>query len=246
MPSEDLSETNSWVRNAEIGSLFEFLGDVQFWEKDTNGRYLRVNRAFQLNYSLASAEDVKGLTDFDLSPPWLAEQFLADDERVLKGERIVNRIELVGGFDQTARWFRTSKIPIHDQNAGIIATAGITQVLPDLEAPQFPLPELAAALSAIQAEPTRSWKNIDLARKTGLSVSAFERRFRKCLHTSPMQFLKRLRLARSAAALIQSEKSISEIAFETGFSDQAHLSREFKKLFSVTPSEWRTRHLSGS
>lgn len=235
----------SLLRHDEIGGLFEFLGDIQFWVKDAGGCYLRVNRAFQLNYSLASVEDVKGLTDFDLSPPWLAEQFVADDKRVLLGDRIVNRIELVGGFDQTTRWCRTSKIPIHDAAGNIAATAGINQLLPDLKTPDFPLPELAAALAAIQKSPEKSWRNTELAALVGLSVSAFERRFRKHLHTSPMQFLKRVRLARSAAALVQTNQSISEIAFENGFSDQAHLSREFKRLFQATPSEWRTRYLSG-
>lgn len=227
----------------DVESLFDYLDDTQFWVKRADGRYLRVNRAFQLNYSLATVEEAVGQTDFDLSPPWLAEAFRADDDQVLQGNRVVNRIELVGGFDLSARWYRTSKVPVRDQSSRIVATAGVTRALPGLQAADFPVPELASALAALQQDPAAPWTNRELARRSGLSVSAFERGFRKHLQTSPMQFLKRLRLARAAAALVQTGSQISEIARECGFSDQAHLSRDFKRLFGTSPKSWRARHL---
>lgn len=230
------------LNHREVEALFDQMENIQFWIKDSECRYLKINRAFLLNYSLARREDVLGLTDLVLSPPWLAEGFLKDDRRVLSGERIVNRIELVGGFDRAARWFRTTKIPVTNRAGHIAATAGITQPLPGVQAPEFPVPELAPALQALQDEPSASWNNATLAQMSGLSVSAFERKFRKHLQTSPMQFLKRLRLAKAAAALIQTGGSVSEIAAECGFSDQAHLSREFRKLFDSTPTKWRDRH----
>jgi hypothetical protein len=42
------------LRHEEIESLFDYLDETQFWIKDEHARYLRVNRAFHLNYSLAS------------------------------------------------------------------------------------------------------------------------------------------------------------------------------------------------
>jgi AraC-like DNA-binding protein len=87
-----------------------------------------------------------------------------------------------------------------------------------------------------------SFTNSGLAKLVGLSVSAFERQFRLHLHTSPMQFHRKLRLARAAASLIQSPNSIAEIAQRFGFSDQAHLSRQFKEVYGSTPSFWRDKH----
>jgi len=233
----------SRLRHAEIETLLDLLDDTQFWIKDADGRYLHVNRAFQLNYSLASADDAVGRTDFDLSPPWLADAFREDDERVLRGERIIHRIELVGGHEGVARWYRTSKIPVHDTRGRVAATAGITQPRPDVETPRFPVPELAPALSAMQRDAAAAWTNTALAELAGLSVSAFERSFRRHLHTTPMRFLKRMRLARAAAALNQTRRAVSEIAMACGFSDQAHLAREFKRMFRDTPTAWRARHL---
>ena len=66
--------------------LLDCLRGVQFWIKDANGRYLHVNQTFQLDYSLASMAEANGKTDHDLSPPWIAEAFRADDSLVLRGQ----------------------------------------------------------------------------------------------------------------------------------------------------------------
>lgn len=85
----------------QIEELFDHLDDVVAWTKDVAGRYTWVNRAFRLNYDLdhrhdhnAGAEPV-GKTDYDFSPTFLADQYRLDDEQVLAGHRLVNRIELV-------------------------------------------------------------------------------------------------------------------------------------------------------
>lgn len=223
--------------------LFDCLRDTQFWIKDADGRYLRVNQTFQLDYSLTSMSEAIGKTDHDLSPPWIAEAFRADDRLVLNGQRIVNRIELISGYDRALRWFQTDKIPLKNHHGELSATAGIARLLPDLKGPEFPVPQLAPALEALQDESLVFLTNSELARLVGLSVSAFERQFRLHLHTSPMQFHRKLRLARAAAALIQSTNSIAEIAQRLGFSDQAHLSRQFKEVYGATPSFWRTTHV---
>lgn len=238
----DTAATLATLRHEEIESLFDFLEDTQFWIKDGRGRYLRVNRAFHLNYSIADPPGVVGLTDFDLSPPYLARRFQEDDARVLLGHRIIGRIELVGRFDQVTRWFRTTKIPVRDLDGRIGGTAGVTRELPGLQAPGFPVPELAPALAALQHDSSASWSNAALAQLSGLSVSAFERKFRRHLQTSPMQFLKRLRLSRAAAALVQSDRLVSEVAVAAGFCDQAHFTREFRRAFGTTPKVWREKY----
>lgn len=242
-PDNDIANQLSELDLTETLLLLDCLREVQFWIKDANGRYLRVNQTFQLDYSLASLSEAVGRTDHDLSPPWIAEAFIADDALVLRGQRIVNRIELISGYDRALRWYQTNKIPLRNQRGDFVATAGIANLLPDLKGPAFPVPQLAPALELMQDETKISLTNSGLAKLVGLSVSAFERQFRLHLHTSPMQFHRKLRLARVAAALIQSSNSIAEIAQRFGFSDQAHLSRQFKEVYGSTPSFWRDKHI---
>lgn len=61
--------------------------------------------------------------------------------------------------------------------------------------------------------------------------------------TSLARFIRSLRLERCRQALedmSQSHRTISEIAFGWGFSDQSHFSRAFSKAFGVSPREYRS------
>ena len=109
---------------SHFAELLDFLPDVLAWVKDRQGRYLWVNRAFLIQYSLdhpdgkesAAVENIQGKTDYDLSPAFLADQFRHDDEQVLAGHRIVNRLERVGESQGTTVWNITDKIPVVDAN----------------------------------------------------------------------------------------------------------------------------------
>lgn len=79
----------------------------------------------------------------------------------------------------------------------------------------------------------------DLAFLCGLSISTFKREFQQIFNTSPANYIKQQRLEKAKALLNSSELSISEITYETCFSDVAHFSRSFKSAFGVSPSEYR-------
>jgi len=108
-------------RAPDVAELFDYLGeDVLLWMKDAAGHYQWVNVAFALNFGLRSRADVIGRTDFDLCSQALANQYRIDDERVLRGKRIVGRVERVGRFDHTARWCVTSKVPLRNARGRIV------------------------------------------------------------------------------------------------------------------------------
>lgn len=69
------------------------------------------------------------------------------------------------------------------------------------------------------------------------SLSAFKRDFQATFNSTPGKWLleKRLQYARSLLSMY-SEKTISDVAFESGFETTAHFSRSFKQRFGVTPS----------
>ncbi len=219
---------------AALVTLFDCIEGVQFWIKDHKGRYRAMNRACLLDYSLASFAEAEGKTDFDLSPAHIATQFRFDDERVLKGANIVNRVELVGRFDHTAVWCVTDKVPLRNARGRIVGSAGVARPL----AKDAALVRAVAFLRKHLAEPL---DNATLARHAGLSVRVLERRFREAFQLAPQQYLRRLRVRLACHPLVYSERTLAEIATGHGFCDQSHLGREFRRETGITPREYRER-----
>ena len=58
---------------------------------------------------------------------------------------------------------------------------------------------------------------------------------------SPLSYYRQLRLNYVRWMLINTEESITDIALEAGFSDCAHLSRQFRAAFGVSPSALRNQ-----
>ena len=226
----------------EAWELFDFLEDVQFWVKDGRGVYLWVNRGFLMNYSLDDRAQVIGRTDFDLSPAHLADQYRLDDERVLAGERIINRVELVGRFDHTAAWSHTTKLPLHDQKGRITGTTGITRPASADALPDSADAALAKVIAYIRRHHDQAIENSHLAKLAGFSLRAFERRFAKAMHCTPQQYLRRLRVRLACRALVATGASLADIALNHGFCDQSHFTREFRRETGLTPRDYRVRY----
>jgi AraC-like DNA-binding protein len=75
-----------------------------------------------------------------------------------------------------------------------------------------------------------------------MSVSALERQFRAAVGTSPKSFSRLARL-QYVCALWDTGKSLTEIAFEAGYSDQPHMVRDFQLFTGTSPEQF---FLSGS
>jgi AraC-like DNA-binding protein len=235
---------------SHFAELLDFLPDVLAWVKDRQGRYLWVNRAFFLQYSLnhpdgrelASVESIRGKTDYDLSPAFLADQFRHDDEQVLAGHRIVNRLERVEGSEGTTVWSITDKIPVVDVNGGIIGTAGITRAAGPASGLDANAHGFGPALAHMRAHFQDEITNRDLASISNMSLRAFERQFLAAFHLPPQRFLRKLRLRLASRSLMYTDESLAAIALQCGFSDQSHFSREFRRQFGRTPREYREHY----
>lgn len=226
----------------EIAELFESLEDVQFWIKNRAHRYLHANQAFLLNYDLVELALLLGKTDYDLSPAFLADQFIADDEQVLAGHRVANRIELVGGADQVPHWNVTNKLPLRDAKGSIIGTAGTTRQLKDDARGIVGAHGFEAVLLRIRDGYCGHLPNQVLAALAGLSVRAFERRFLQSFHVTPQHYIRKLRVRMACRALVFTDKPLAEVAIEAGFADQSHLGHEFRKHTGRTPRGYREHY----
>ncbi|HRE82895.1 MAG TPA: AraC family transcriptional regulator [Opitutaceae bacterium] len=226
---------------SEVMILCDALEDSPLWLKDVKGRYQWVNRSFLLNFGFENRDDVLGRSDYDLCSLQLAEQYRVDDERVLAGERIVGRVELIGRYDHTSRWCSTTKIPLHDRKGKVVGTAGITRPL-SITAGVVRHEPMSLAIRLISEQVGRSPTNADLARACGLSQRAFERQFHAHYRCTPQIYIRQLRARLSCHALVNSRKSMAEISTEFGYADQSHFNREFRRFMGETPGSYRERH----
>lgn len=81
----------------------------------------------------------------------------------------------------------------------------------------------------------------DLVNDTGYSARKLQRTFRKETGLTPKAFSRAIRCQSALYKISHSkELPLSVLAFDLGFSDQAHFQREFKKLVSVTPMDYQS------
>lgn len=78
----------------------------------------------------------------------------------------------------------------------------------------------------------------DLCREMAMSRTSFYNKLRIITNQSPNEFIRLIRLDRSAKLLKNSRLSVSEIAASTGFGDVKYFSTAFKKHFGVSPSKY--------
>ena len=83
----------------------------------------------------------------------------------------------------------------------------------------------------------------DLSAVIHLSTIHFSRVFKTVTGFSPMEFLNRMRIQKAVQFLLKTDKSIVEIAMDTGFNDSNYFSRFFKKCRKESPSEFREKYV---
>jgi len=78
-----------------------------------------------------------------------------------------------------------------------------------------------------------------LSAVVGLGVWTFCRRFKESYGMTPCAYLLEKRIEQARMMLLDSSKPIKAIASECGFSDQAHMTRAFRRKLNLTPGQIR-------
>jgi AraC-like DNA-binding protein len=81
-----------------------------------------------------------------------------------------------------------------------------------------------------------------LARDAHYSRFHFQRMFRQLTGETPSNCRRRLRLERAAYHLLQNDRAVTELAFDSGFDSLEGFSRAFRKVAGVSPSHFRSTH----
>lgn len=80
----------------------------------------------------------------------------------------------------------------------------------------------------------------DIARAAGLQFQHFSRVFSQHLGTSPMRYLREMRLDNARYLLRNTSMLVEEVAFSVGFNDALYFSRVFRTATGLSPTAWRT------
>ncbi len=136
------------------------------------------------------------------------------------------------------------------------ATKGLADMIVDehraaFHAPRLPFDELETcgdyrverAIKIMRQNLSEAGTVADIASQIGVSVSQLNRAFQAHSQSAPATIWRAIRLKHGRWRVLNSKRSITEIAFECGFSDCSHFIRWFRKVYGETPQEARARRI---
>jgi transcriptional regulator GlxA family with amidase domain len=102
-------------------------------------------------------------------------------------------------------------------------------------------PSIARALSLIHSQPAAPWTLESLAKACVQSRATFARRFRELVGETPVAYLTRWRLCLATKLLLESDRSLDEIADAIGYGSSAAFSKAFSREYRCAPGQFRAR-----
>ncbi len=101
------------------------------YAKDAGGRKTMANPVDLKILGCKTEAEAIGKSDFDFFPKDIAENFWADDQKVIRGEPVINREEFVLDEQGRKKWLLTSKLPVRDREGKIVGLVGIGRNITD-------------------------------------------------------------------------------------------------------------------
>ncbi|WP_165184844.1 AraC family transcriptional regulator [Caulobacter soli] len=98
--------------------------------------------------------------------------------------------------------------------------------------------QMSVAIGALHQDPAQRWTLQALAERVGMSRSAFAKRFKETVGTSPMEYLARWRMLLAGDRLAHSADPVSVIALSLGYESESAFSTAFKRVMGVSPRRY--------
>ena len=119
------------VKHVQEGDLLHTLMENtpdHIYFKDTESRFIRINRSLADQFGLDNPVDAVHKTDFDFFTREHAQQAYRDEQNVIEsGKPIEGKQEKETWPDEQETWVSTTKVPIRDRDGRIIGTCGISR-----------------------------------------------------------------------------------------------------------------------
>ncbi len=223
--------------------LFNDLPGVFFFAKDLHGRMMAVSQGIIGRLGAASEAELIGTTDYDHFPKHIADAFAADDRMVMEtGKPLRNRVEIWYTSQRLLDWFVTTKLPVRDELGNVVGVMGIVSSYEGNRKSSLPYTQIGTVVDHIRQNHRGKITVAELAELAGLSTRQLHRKFLEVFGMNVQDFLAKTRIQGACDELIQTDRSIVDIAKEFGFCDQSAFTQQFKKHVSMTPLKFRRQH----
>ena len=168
----------------------------------------------------------------------------------LKSSNVFDRITLLEGtqnllaFAHTARRFLMSPLKESETAIEALGVIVISEALISLQSKihqktMLSWDSIAKLDGFIRKNISQSLCLSELANFCRLSTHQFNRSFKAMTGQTPHQYVLDRRLAAARVKLAETGLSIAQIAYDVGFSSQAHMTDTFSKMLSITPAKFR-------
>jgi AraC-like DNA-binding protein len=175
---------------------------------------------------------------FTLEPAWRKRHQFTSRLQLNPAE-IVETLRLVDDLD--------NELSDRSPGFGVMATTAMLQLVTYLsrcyggarDPASKSLLRIAESISHIQrnfAQPITLDELVDIS---GMSRRNFIRTFEGTMGLPPIKYLIQLRIREASRLLRSTDRSISDIAFDVGFSDSNYFSRQFRNALGLSPREYR-------
>lgn len=221
--------------------LFDQMPDTVFFIKDAAGRYTVVNRTLVDRCGAASKADLIGRTPSEVLGPELGRSYERQDRQVQdSGTAILDLLELHVYATREVGWCLTSKLPLIDDTGTVSGTAGISRDLKPLDVTSMDFASISAATRYAEDRLSEPITIGELARVAGMSPYQLDRRMKQVFGLTTGQWLLKTRIGRARRLLLDSDRSIAQIALDVGYSDQSAFTRRFRRATGLSPSRYRS------
>ena len=136
---------------------------------------------------------------------------------------------------ECARWNSTSQLKAESLCVELLAEASDRSPSRTRMPPRW----LRTACELIQDCPSDTPTIRDVAKTVGVHSAHLARVFRTFLGCTPGDLLRARRLNLAAAALMKSDRALTEIALDSGYSDQSQFTKAFCRLYGAPPGTYR-------
>jgi AraC family transcriptional regulator len=96
---------------------------------------------------------------------------------------------------------------------------------------------LDCAVAYMRTHVARNITLAELAAAVNFSPSHFARQFKRSSGRAPHEYLIALRVALARDLIVNGQQSLAMVACDVGFADHSHMTRHFREVLGVTPSD---------